>query len=369
MREYLENWRRPGRPSYAGNCIIWNDWGNSTITELWEPTRPNGYVLRGHLVNSERAGGHYVLWQKAKPFTDGNNDHQKARLTTWLVDQRIQGDLTPEITPESLEYAIQKPDLQVHARAERLLKHIAGLSNSIGAEVNIRHDTPSPYAWSESTKWEEVVYLLNYLRDSGWLNVMGIKNKALEDVHLTQNVVTVAGFNQITKQSVATDFINTPATTSSTIPHSVFPINQFALNENLVFVLSPFGKPFDTIFTNHIKPTVENIHDLTCVRADDIYDNQPVIDDIWRLTNEAGIIIAEFTDRNANVFYETGLAHAIGKEVIPITQSMGDVPFDLRHRRCIVYEYTPEGIDELKSKLTNTITNILDRTSPTRSSS
>ena len=153
-----------------------------------------------------------------------------------------------------------------------------------------------------------------------------------------------------------------------TVANSVFQENQFTLNERLAFMLSPFGKPFDTIFTNHIKPTVENIHELICVRADNIYDNQPVIDDIWRLTNEARIIIAELTGKNPNVFYETGLAHAIGKEVILITQSMDDVPFDLRHRRCIVYEHTPEGIDKLKDDLTNTITSILNRTNPFRPS-
>ena len=152
------------------------------------------------------------------------------------------------------------------------------------------------------------------------------------------------------------------------VASSVFQENRFVLNERLVFMLSPFGKPFDTIFANHIRPTVEKIDKLICVRADSIYDNQPVIDDIWRLTNEARIIISEFTNKNANVFYETGLAHAIGKEVIPITQSMDDVPFDLRHRRCIVYEHTPEGVDKLKDDLTNTITSILNRTNPSRPS-
>ena len=127
-----------------------------------------------------------------------------------------------------------------------------------------------------------------------------------------------------------------------------------------------FKEPFDTIFINHIKPTVNTIHGLTCIRADDIYNNQPVIEDVWRLTNEARIIISEVTGKNPNVFYETGLAHAIGKEVILITQSMDDVPFDLRHWRHIVYKNTPEGIEELKSGLTYTIINILSRTEQTQ---
>ena len=100
---------------------------------------------------------------------------------------------------------------------------------------------------------------------------------------------------------------------------------------------------------------------LKCLRADDIYDNRPIIEDIWRCTNEARILIAELTGRNANVFYETGIAHTIGKEVILISQSMEDVPFDLKHLRCIVYEYTPRGIANLEENLKNTVLNVLSR--------
>ena len=142
----------------------------------------------------------------------------------------------------------------------------------------------------------------------------------------------------------------------------VFQGREFLINEKLVFVLSPFQEPFDTIYNDHIKPSVERINYLTCLRADDIYDTRPIIEDIWRLTNEARILIAELTGKNANVFYETGIAHTIGKEVILITQSMEDVPFDLKHLRCIVYEYTPRGSTTLEQNLENTIRSILART-------
>ena len=47
--------------------------------------------------------------------------------------------------------------------------------------------------------------------------------------------------------------------------------------------------------------------------------------------------------------------------MILITQSMDDVPFDLKHLRCIVYEYTPRGIAALEQNLKNTIMNVLAR--------
>ena len=110
-----------------------------------------------------------------------------------------------------------------------------------------------------------------------------------------------------------------------------------------------------------IRPTIERIDGLRCLRADDIYDNRPIIEDIWRQINESAIVISELTERNPNVFYETGIAHTIGKEVILITQSMDDVPFDLRHLRCIVYDYTPRGTRNLEGNLTSTVLQILKR--------
>ena len=141
----------------------------------------------------------------------------------------------------------------------------------------------------------------------------------------------------------------------------IFIGRDFMLNGGLVFALTPFGEPFDTIYRDHIRTSVERISGLTCVRADDIYGNSPIIEDIWKYTNEARIVVAELTGRNGNVFYETGVAHTVGKDVILITQSMDDVPFDLRHLRCIVYDYTPRGAQLLESNLQATIRNLLGR--------
>lgn len=141
----------------------------------------------------------------------------------------------------------------------------------------------------------------------------------------------------------------------------IFNGRDFLINKKLAFMLSPFSEPFNTIFSDHIKPCVEKIDSIKCFRADNIYDNKPIIDDIWKSINEAGVIISELTGRNPNVFYETGIAHTIGKEVILITQDINDVPFDLRHLRCIVYEYTPRGIQLLETNLENTIRQIRSR--------
>ncbi len=80
---------------------------------------------------------------------------------------------------------------------------------------------------------------------------------------------------------------------------------------------------------------------------------------IWETINKSRVIIAEMTNRNPNVFYQLGVAHALGKPVVMVTQSMDDVPFDLKHLRCIVYEYRPRAIERFQDTLARTLTTVL----------
>lgn len=128
----------------------------------------------------------------------------------------------------------------------------------------------------------------------------------------------------------------------------------FTLDTQLCFVLMPFDKKFQPVYDDHIKPTVEGAR-LRCERADDIHGASVITWDIWERINRARFLIAELTDQNPNVFYELGLAHALSKDVILITQSMDFVPFDLKTIRCIVYDFTPRGMQEFQKTLSKTI--------------
>ncbi len=63
------------------------------------------------------------------------------------------------------------------------------------------------------------------------------------------------------------------------------------------------------------------------------------------------LVIADLSGQNPNVFYEVGIAHTLGKPVLLLSQSIEDVPFDLRHRRVLPYEYTPIGCKRLVARL------------------
>lgn len=131
------------------------------------------------------------------------------------------------------------------------------------------------------------------------------------------------------------------------------------VQEGLCFVLMPFKDELSSIYEDVIKPVVMQGHDLRCLRADNIYGTTPVIQDIWTYIQRARILIADLTGKNPNVFYELGLAHAINKDVILISQNLDDLPFDLRHRRCILYEDSVAGSKNLETALYKNIEAVL----------
>ena len=84
--------------------------------------------------------------------------------------------------------------------------------------------------------------------------------------------------------------------------------------------------------------------------------------DVWSGICNAKVIIADCTNRNANVFYEIGIAHTLDKPTILISQSINDVPFDIRHRRVLVYDFTPHGMKNFEKQIMNFANEILKGT-------
>ena len=93
------------------------------------------------------------------------------------------------------------------------------------------------------------------------------------------------------------------------------------------------------------------LRDYRCLRVDDIWEESTVIQDIFNLIFRAHVVIADFTGKNPNVMYETGIAHTLGKHVVPIAQSINDVPFDMAHHRILKYLSNSEGIESMVGRL------------------
>jgi hypothetical protein len=125
-----------------------------------------------------------------------------------------------------------------------------------------------------------------------------------------------------------------------------------------IFVVMPFRDELKPIYHVHIRRVCRQLSSSVS-RADDFFGVEPVMADIWDAIRAARIIIADCTGRNANVFYEIGLAHVLGKPVVLLSQDEGDAPFDLGHIRFIKYIYTPPGMKKFEKDLKATLSNIL----------
>lgn len=129
-----------------------------------------------------------------------------------------------------------------------------------------------------------------------------------------------------------------------------FEKSEIKIDPKLCFVIMPFSDKLDPIYESIIKPVLKELK-YNSLRADEIFTSKPIIDDIWQNIKKSKFLIADLTDRNPNVFYELGLAHALSKDVILLTQDLKDIPFDLRHYRIIVYQDNISGSDKLKLTL------------------
>lgn len=123
---------------------------------------------------------------------------------------------------------------------------------------------------------------------------------------------------------------------------SIYPKN-YAIGKRVIepstcFVLMPFIPDFNSVYGN-IRVFLDGFG-IKCNRADDIYESSPILSTIIEHILKAEFIIADLTTRNANVFYEVGLAHAFrdAENVILIARSMDDIPFDIRHLPIIIYD-------------------------------
>lgn len=176
--------------------------------------------------------------------------------------------------------------------------------------------------------------------------------------------------------SVVKDYISKKCTTSGENISS-----ELSGGRKIIFSPNIFDVPIDDVdpslvsvmmpFSSTLTPVYEAIKGAAsetgyvCTRADDIWDHSTIIQDIFSLIFKSFVVVCDFTGKNPNVFYEAGIAHTLGKHVIPITQSEHDIPFDLTHHRHIKYLNNSEGINKLKDDLSARLLTLDAKRNPT----
>ena len=129
-------------------------------------------------------------------------------------------------------------------------------------------------------------------------------------------------------------------------------------NKPMVFVIMPFNDDLLALYDELKRQFGEKFN---FKNAGDLDNQQNILQDIVEGIYQSSVVIADLTGLNANVFYELGLAHAMNKKVIIISQDIGELPFDIKSYRANEYSLQfnklPILIDELKKLLFGAIDN------------
>lgn len=128
------------------------------------------------------------------------------------------------------------------------------------------------------------------------------------------------------------------------------------------FVVMQYTDPYLGLYNEVIKQVAESDRfKLKACHAGETF-GRDILQDIIRGLEEASVVIAEVTPPNKNVFYELGYAHALKKEATILLVekgSVGDLPFDIKGYRCILYENTIVGKRHVQTELENHLASIL----------
>ena len=294
----------------------------------------------GTFVASPRAGGSYFVSGLAEQFLRPLDDRLKARLTTWLVEQRRLGDDCPVVTNATLKEVEARPDLRVAERADRLLKCLETKVQRVGAGVayQVFRDmfqaaNPQPteeiylelLAWSESVVSDELNFLIDHLRQGGYVRA--------EPDDLARGgscVLTVAGYERLAALAAS----HTPSTQA--------------------FVAMWFDSTTQTAWEDGIRPGITAAGYIP-LRIDQKEHANKIDDEIIAEIRKSRFVVADFTQGDSGarggVYYEAGFAHGLAIPVIFTCRSdvFDKLHFDTRQYNHIGWE-TPQDLCQRLTK-------------------
>ena len=325
----------------------------------------------------ERTGSKKDGWEHAGGKPSGV-ERLKARLTSWLVEERRLGVEYPEITTPKIEEIEHRRNLTVHERADRLLQYIEKQASRIGElltfdmplaqelypsekilDVGVKIEDIDDHineshrnnwkmmAWSESTKsklFDEVVFLLEYLQERGWVTY---------DFSNQSCTLTVEGYAHLAE------------------------LEQKSVNSSQAFVAMWFDESMNDAYENGFRPGIENAgyNPLPINKKEHI---NKIDDEIIAEIRRSRFLVADFTYKDieeiennkdkeelkkvgarGGVYYEAGFAHGLNIPVIFTCRAdlVEKVHFDTRQYNHITWE--PGKLEEFRKALADRISAVI----------
>jgi hypothetical protein len=104
------------------------------------------------------------------------------------------------------------------------------------------------------------------------------------------------------------------------------------------FVAMPFSKRWSKpVFEQLIEPALSDAG-VECLRGDTIVRVGDLASNIWREILRCGVVIADISAPNVNVFYELGLTYALGRDALLLKERSARLPADFGGAHYIEYD-------------------------------
>ena len=290
------------------------------------------------MVDSPRADGKYIATPEATGVLQTIDEHQKACLTTWLIDQRRLGDQSPKIDSKTIEDAKQWQVLPVPERANRLLRYLSQLEQYVGGGFSFNQSDPEDrflrlQAHVESAtsslaiddRRPAINFFFEYLIDKGWMEKVESSNSYEKKKRLT-----VEGYTHLEE------------------------LDSKVVVSSQAFVAMWFDKSMDGAFEKGIHPAIKDAG-YNPLRIDEKEHLNKIDDQIIAEIRRSRFIVADFTHGGGGprggVYYEAGFAHGLNIPVIFTCRKDGldNIHFDTRQYPHIVWE-TPEQLRDMLAK-------------------
>lgn len=295
-------------------------------------------------IYSPRTGGRYLIDDDVKGlfFSEADpDDGHKARLTTWLVEQRLLGNESPEVTWDIIRKMETSKGMRASGRADRVLQFLVERTQTLGTSVPItlhscgesqEGDISSEVktclellAHSESIGWDDLAFLFQYLK-----KVELIKQRSgrfvsenpsqLSEPRVQEITLTVPGFERVVELEQVENAASDQA-----------------------FVAMSFDASLNAAWQEGIEPAVEAAG-YKPLRVDKEEYVGWIPDKIISEIRKSRFVVADFSHgkngASEGVYFEAGFAYGLDLDIILTCKNSdaNDVHFDLSQYNCIRWE-------------------------------
>ncbi len=282
---------------------------------LWGPefsARVSARSRQGRIdVESPRTGGCFCSDKDVLSNLHELSKREKAKLTTWLIERRRQGEDWPRITQDVIDAVARTNPLPVYTRADRLLQHLSEITTEFGMPLSAPFKPYVAHAISESTSDREVGFLRDFLADRGWI----LDKPGWSGMDTALKVDGLARVEQLTVNA----------------------------DSPQAFVAMWIDSSLDSAYVDGFKPAIEDCG-YVAMRIDQKPDVDKLDDEIIAEIRRSRFVVADLSQDNkgarGSVYFEAGFAMGTGLPVIFTCHKEwdDDFHFDIRQYAHIVWD-------------------------------